>query len=265
MTPGSGTGTVTARPPGGAQLLDRAAVLLSAIAQAGQPLAAAELAVRCGLPASTTYRLLSDLEQHGLVTRDGRRGVTLGLRVLELARSVEDRLESALVAPARDVMTALARRHGETAILTAPAGVDAIGLASVESPAHAMRLSYGRWRTAPMHLGASGKILLAYLDTTAAEPVIVAARERHGAGRPRDEAMLRAQLRAIRRDGHAVTHGELDEGASAVAAPVLDARGRLVAGLSLAGPTPRIRRALEAIVPAVTDGARAIGARIGAA
>jgi DNA-binding IclR family transcriptional regulator len=65
-----------------------------------------------------------------------------------------------------------------------------------------------------------------------------------------------------RRDGHVVTHGELDEGASAVAAPVLDGRGRLVAGLSLAGPTPRMERALRRIVPAVMDGARAISAQI---
>jgi DNA-binding IclR family transcriptional regulator len=255
---------VAPRAPGGAQVLDRTVELLAAVARAGGPLAPAELAERCGLPASTTYRLLADLELHGLVSREGRRGVTLGVRILELARSVEDRLQVALVQPAHEVMHALAREYGETAILTAPAGLDAIALASVESPQHAMRLSYGRWRTAPMHLGASGKILLAHLDDAAAERVIAAAPRRPGPGARLDGATLRAQVHAARRDGHAVTHGELDEGASAVAAPVLDGRGRLVAGLSLAGPTPRMERALHRIVPAVMDGARGIATRIAA-
>ena len=248
-------------PPAGTQSLDRAVALLAALAGASAPLPVAELAERAGLPASTTYRLVQDLEGHGLVARDGRRGLTLGLRVLDLARSVEARLQAGLVDPARDVMRALAAEHGETAILTAPTGVQAIGLASIESPLHAMRLTFGRWRLAPMHLGASGKVLLAHLDEPAIARVLAAARA-GGNGRPLDLDVLRAQLAAIRRDGWVVTHGELDEGATAAAAPVLDARGRLVAGLSLAGPTARVRPALDAIVPAVMAGARAIAERL---
>ena len=69
-------------------------------------------------------------------------------------------------------MEALAHGHGETAILTAPGGTHAMCLASVESDHHAMRLSYDRWRTAPMHLGASGKVLLAHLDDAHAERIL---------------------------------------------------------------------------------------------
>src|SRR5919109_102447 len=156
------------RPAGGAQVLDRVVALLGALSEAGEQLPS-ELAERCDLPPSTTYRLLADLEQHGLVTRAGRRGTTLGLWILELARSVEDRLE-----PERAVMEELAAAHGETAILTAPGGTHAMCLASVESGQHAMRLSYDRWRTAPMHLGASGKVLLAHLDDAHAERILAA-------------------------------------------------------------------------------------------
>ena len=250
--------------PGGAQLLDRSVDLLAALAASGAPVPAAELAERCDLPPSTTYRLLADLEVHGLVARDGRRGVTLGLRVLDFARSLEDRLEATLVQPAREVMTALAREHGETAILTAPGGTHAMGLASVESPQHAVRLSYDRWRTAPMHLGASGKVLLAHLDDAHAERILAAPPPHPAGGAQIDEPTLRTQIAATRRDGYLVTDGELDEGATAVAAPVLDPRGRAVAGLSLAGPTARMRAALDAIVPAVVSGARAISERVAA-
>jgi DNA-binding IclR family transcriptional regulator len=252
------------RPVGGAQVLDRTVALLTALAETVDPLAPGDLADRCELPPSTTYRLLADLERHGLVTRAGRRGTTLGLWVLELARSVEDRLGSELVEPARGVMAALAEEHGETAILTAPGGTHAMCLASVESLQHAMRLSYERWRSVPMHLGASGKVLLAHLDDAHAERIL-AAPPPHPAGGPQiADATLRAQIAATRRDGYLVTDGELDEGATAVAAPVLDARRRPVAALSLAGPTTRIRAALDAIVPAVVAGAGTIAARLGA-
>jgi IclR family transcriptional regulator, acetate operon repressor len=252
------------RPAGGAQVLDRTVELLSALADAGGPVAPAALAERCDLPPSTTYRLLADLEVHGLVARDGRRGATLGLRVLDFARSLEDLMEETLVEPAREVMQAVAREHGETALLTAPGGTHAMCLASVESPQHAVRLSYDRWRTAPMHLGASGKVLLAHLDEAHAERILAAPPPHPADGPQIDVATLRAQMAATRRDGHLVTHGELDEGATSVAAPVLDPRGRPVAALSVAGPTERMRPALGAIVPAVRAGAAAIAGRVAA-
>jgi DNA-binding IclR family transcriptional regulator len=248
---------------GGAKVLDRLVAVLTALSESVE-LAPAELAERCDLPASTTYRLLADLEHHGLVTRAGRRGATLGLWILDLARSVEDRLDAEVVEPARDVMEALAERFGETAILTAPGGTHATCLASCESDRHAMRLSYDRWRTAPMHLGASGKVLLAHLDAAHAERILAAPPAPPSGGAPIDEETLRAQIAATRRDGYLVTDGELDAGATAVAAPVLDGRGRPVAGLSLAGPTARVREALPAIVPAVVEGARQVSERIAA-
>jgi IclR family transcriptional regulator, acetate operon repressor len=249
------------RPTGGAQVLDRVVALLGALSDAGE-LPPGELAERCDLPASTTYRLLADLERHGFVTRAGRRGTTLGLWILELARSVEDRLDAELVAPAREVMTGLAHAHGETAILTAPGGTHAMCLASVESDHHAMRLSYDRWRAAPMHLGASGKVLLAHLDEGHAERILAGPPPHPEGGAQIPVATLRTQIAATRRDGYLVTDGELDPGATAVAAPVLDARGRPVAGLSLAGPTPRVRAMLHEIVPAVVAGAAEIARRI---
>ena len=252
------------RPSGGAQVLDRTVDLLSALAEAGPPAAPGALAARSDLPPSTTYRLLADLEVHGLVARDGRRGVTLGLRVLDFARSLEDLLEQTLVQPAREVMQALARAHGETALLTAPGGTHAMCLASVESPRHAVRLSYDRWRTAPMHLGASGKVLLAHLDDAHAERIVAAPPPHPWGGAQIDVALLRAQIAATRRDGHLVTHGELDDGATAVAAPVLDPRGRPVAAVSVAGPSERMAPMLDAIVPAVRAGAAAIAERLAA-
>src|SRR3954468_24752481 len=104
-------------------------------------------------------------------------------------------------------MVTLAERFGETAILTAPGGTHAMCLASCESDRHAMRLSYDRWRAAPMQLGASGKVLLAHLDDAHAERILSAPPPHPSGGPGIDAATPRAQTDATRRDGYLVTDG----------------------------------------------------------
>jgi DNA-binding IclR family transcriptional regulator len=247
---------------GGTRVLARSLGILFELGDTDERLSIAELALRADLPASTAYRLVDELESQGLVERNGRGELALGLRLLELARRVEDRVASSLLEPARVVMRGLADEHGETALLTAPAGLSAIGLDAVE-PQRAVRLSYGRWRVAPMHLGASGKVLLAFLPNRAAERVLAAVNGGTTAsGEQVDVKRLRRDLTRVRERGLAVTHGELDRGVSGVAAPVLGPREDLLAGLTLVGPTERVGPAAEQLGAAVSAAARAIGAAL---
>jgi DNA-binding IclR family transcriptional regulator len=234
------------------QTLDRFVDVLAALVDAGGPLSAAELSGRARLPLSSTYRLVQSLERHGFVERRPRGTIALGLRVLELARHVEDRLRPSLLEPALPLMEALAREHGETVLLTAPVGTSSIGLASVDSP-QPIRLTYARWRLAPLSRGASGKVLLAHLDDERVERILAAA------GPELDVDALRDELRDVRARGYAVSTGELDPGASGVAAPVLDGARRLLAGLTVAGPTERIRVAESELAGAVVAAARTLG------
>ena len=76
---------------------------------------------------------------------------------------------------------------------------------------------------------------------------------------------LEATFEQIRRRGWVLTSGELDGGVSAVAAPVRDARGRILAGLSLAGPTGRMADAgFEQTAAAVCEAASTIEAALAA-
>jgi DNA-binding IclR family transcriptional regulator len=246
-----------ASPARGTRVLDRSLTMLFELADSDRPLPITELAQRADLPSSTAYRLIDELEGHGLIERDDA-GLGLGLRILELARRIEDHLAPGLLEPARGIMRELAREHDETVLLTAPAGRYAIGLDAVEPP-RPVRLSLGRWRVAPMYLGASGKILLAFLAPRSAERVFAAVDgEVTASGHPVEVESLRRELAEVREAGVAVTHGELDRGVSGVAAPLLAARGRPVAGLTLAGPTDRIGPRTERLSEAVREAARAI-------
>ena len=232
--------------PSGA--LERAVELLHHLGEQPAYPTVAELAVEAGMPTSTAYRLLAELEQHGLVRRGPDSTVALGTRLVALGRTAEAGLRERLVEPAAPVMDELCREVGETVILTAACALEAIVLHVVETELHSVRLSYTVFRRGPMHRGASGKILAAYLEPTERERLLEAAAT----------AGLAAQLDQIRHAGLAVTVGELDEGAAAVAAPILDRRGRLLAGLSIAGPVQRITGNIPALSGAVTQAAHTV-------
>ncbi|MGZ4297193.1 MAG: IclR family transcriptional regulator [Solirubrobacteraceae bacterium] len=229
--------------PSGA--LERAVELLHHIdEQAAGPTVAA-LATEAGMPTSTAYRLLAELEQHGLVSRGPDSTVALGTRLVALGRTAEAGLRERLVVPAAPVMDELCGQVGETVILTAACAMEAIVLHVVEAELHSVRLSYAVFRRGPMHRGASGKILAAYLEPAERARLLEAV----------TAPGLEAELDRIREAGIAVTAGELDEGAVAVAAPVLDRRGRLLAGLSVAGPAQRMGDHVPALSAAVADAA----------
>jgi DNA-binding IclR family transcriptional regulator len=222
--------------PAGA--LERAVDLLGRLSETGAELTVAELAADAGMPTSTAYRLLAELEQYGLVQRSSDRTVALGTRLVALGRTAEAGLQERLVEPAAPVMAGLSERAGETVLLTAPCGLEGIVLHVVEGIRHSVRLSYALLHRAPMHRGASGKVMAAYLDGPER------ARLLDDVGDPG----LGGELDLIREQGFVVTRGELDANAAAVAAPVLDRRERLIAGLSLAGPEDRITAALPELV-----------------
>jgi IclR family transcriptional regulator, KDG regulon repressor len=221
--------------PSGA--LERAVDLLDHICRQPAGPTVAELASVAGMPTSTAYRLLAELEQHGFVQRGPDSTVALGTRLVALGRTAEAGLRERMVAPAAAVMEELSEEQGETVILTAPCALEAIVLHVVEAERHSVRLSYTQFRRGPMHRGASGKILAAFLEPGERRRLVDAV------GSPG----LEDELEAVRRDGLAVTVAELDDGAAAVAAPILDRRGRLVAGLSVAGPVERVTARVPAL------------------
>ena len=71
-----------------------------------------DLSSEAGLPVSTTYRLLNELERYDLVYREGNGTVSLGVKAVALGRAAEARLHDRLVVPARPVV---ARAGGGTA------------------------------------------------------------------------------------------------------------------------------------------------------
>jgi DNA-binding IclR family transcriptional regulator len=210
---------------------DRAMELLMLFSENRMVLSAAEVASELGLSRSTTYRYLQSLRSYGLLEEDaGGLGFRLGPAIFELARIARKGLGLSEIAV--PLMRDLAGRLDETVILTRRVGNQVVTIEREESGSP-IRLSYERGHILPIHAGASASVLLAFASEAEIEQVLATTHLEKFTDRTiSDIAEFRRNLYRTRARGYAVSRGELDTGVIGVAAPVLDAGNRPVAGLS---------------------------------
>ncbi|HET9422849.1 MAG TPA: IclR family transcriptional regulator [Nocardioides sp.] len=233
--------TTAARESGAVQSVERAAALLRAVARASGPAASATaLAETVGLNRTTTWRLLSTLEQQRLVSLDRATGwYSLGFGLVDLAGRASD---TSLARAARAVLQRIASETGETAAMA----VVRNGALTYVAEAVAGAVVSVTWqgRPVPLHATSTGKVLLAFSRPDEVGELLALPRggrlRRFTSTTITSRAALGEELARIRERGFAVCSGEFEESAWGVSAPVLDAAGRPVAVLSIWGPPERI-------------------------
>jgi IclR family acetate operon transcriptional repressor len=233
----------TVAAAGSVQSVGRALGLLEHLADASEPLGLSELALACGLPVSTSHRMLRSLCTAGYLYKGPDRRYRLGPRLVALGGA-------AMLPVGPDISSWLSRLvhiTGETANAATLCGDTVLFVAQVQSP-QPMRTSTEVHRRTMAHCSAVGKALLSLLSDTE----VVALAGRTGLPRRTDRTLgsvdeLLAAVRAVRRVGHAVDDEEEEYGARCVAVPVSTAPFPLA--VSVAGPCARINRER---VPAIT-------------
>jgi DNA-binding IclR family transcriptional regulator len=229
------------RESGSVQSVERAAALLRAVARASGPAATASaLAETVGLNRTTTWRLLSTLEQQRLVSLDRETGwYSLGFGLVDLAGQAGD---SSLIRAARAVLQRIALETGETAAM---AVMRHRALTYVtEAVAEAVVAVTWQGRAVPLHATSTGKVLLAFSPPDEVGELLALPRggrlRRFTSSTITSRAALGMELARVRERGFAVCCGEFEESAWGVSAPVLDVAGRPVAVFSIWGPPERI-------------------------
>ena len=244
--------------------VDRAASLLLALGESQGEVGVTELARRLGLHKSTASRLLATLERRGLVEQDEETGkYRLGLVVIRLAERAERTLD--LRGIALPELERLARLSHETAGLGVLDGDQVLFVAQADGPS---LVAVGDWtgRASTLHANASGKVLLASLAEREVLRIVRRGLTRYTDHTITDLEPLLEELARVRRRGYATAISELEQGLHAVAAPVHDARGRVIAAVEVWGPAFRLnlRRVPELAVQA-REAAAAITTRLGGA
>jgi IclR family acetate operon transcriptional repressor len=250
-------------PRAASGILQRAVWILEALASTDAPTSVRGLADHAGLPKSATQRILSDLVEVGLATRDeATRHYQLGPRALALGVAYQRRVDVRRAALPH--MNALRDDTGETVGLSVPLADQLLHVDQVESEQLlSARLAIGR--PLPLWSGAPARVILAdreddeirrVLETrshTELEPV-----------NPPDPEELLADVREVRRAGHSRALEETVPGVHTMSVPVRGVDGQLVAVLSVTAPSVRLPVArMDVLLPRVLTAARRISAELG--
>jgi DNA-binding IclR family transcriptional regulator len=238
--------------------------LLKAFTDAQPEWGLMDLAHAVGLNKTTAYRLMSALESEGMLARDVRTGmyrlgpgaIVLGGRALR-TNDLHIASRASLEKLAKDTGA------GESASLEVLLDRDILIVDQVQG-AHVLGAAQDiatRW---PAHATSTGKVLLAHLPVARCEEILSTPLAGYTETTVTDLTEFQTELTNVRSQGYATTHGELELGFVAVAAPIFNNIAEVVAAASIGGPSDRLQGDhLQFVVSQVVQAAKSISERLG--
>jgi DNA-binding IclR family transcriptional regulator len=240
-----------AAPRAGTQTLERGLDLLDLLAE--RPHTVRELATGSGLTISTARRLALALMDRGFATGDRDGSLRLGPKLMQLGVRAQERLN--VVELARDRLRDLADATNMPAFLGERDGDHSVHLHRVGGGQRVVVTTPVGTRR-PLPETSLGKALL--LDEPPAALDALLAR------RPAPQSSFRDDLAADRVRGAVVHRSPPPDDLRAVAAPIRDAAGRIVAAISVVSPAQYVEDgAVERLVAEVRAAAAEISAALG--
>ena len=240
----------------------RAFKILDVLSSEGEK-SVTEISKSLNFPKSSVHEIISTLLEAGILERDSDRNrYSLGLKLFELGKQAQANLEISKVAIPS--LRGLHEQLDETVHLTVLDGKEVLYTECFESTKRLRTYSVIGIR-APLHCTAVGKAILAYLDEGEVEEVI------QSMGLPKftentitDPQQLNTEISKIKGCGFATDDMEHEDGVCCVGAPVRNHTGKVIASISVSGPSQRMSSSrLEEIAPLVMDRAAEISRRLG--
>lgn len=220
------------------QSVHRAAAILRSFSETEAELGVTTLSERLGLHKSTVSRLLSTLQQEGFVDQDAKTGkYRLGLGLVSLAGYALEHID--LRRLAKPYLMALAELTQETINVTVLDGHECVNIDRVASP-RLIRYVGSVGRRTPLHCTSTGKVLLAYMLPSERDILLPRKLTRYTGKTIIDRRALDQALVEIRAQGYAIVREEFEEDLTAIAAPICNHLGRVIATVSISGPTYRL-------------------------
>ena len=242
--------------------LQKATLVLDALLESDRPVSLADVSAKLDLPRQTVHRVVRQLEDLDLVRRDFERDhYSVGSRMISL--SLGALRSAARLAPMRGVLTQLVDDLGETCNVGVMERDAVVYIDRVECD-WPLRLQLSAGSRVSIHATAIGKLLLAHLPSRTRKRILESAPlTAYTETTITDPVRLEDELKRIRRDGFAANNEENLAGLIALAVPIHDAEGRVIAGLAVHAPAARLTLdAAEAHLPRLRSAAAKLQAEI---
>jgi IclR family transcriptional regulator, pca regulon regulatory protein len=253
------------REPRYSQSLERGLAILGCFSARRPVLGIADIADELGMSRSTTHRYVITLVELGYLEQGASRKYRLGLRVTDLGMAALG--STGLREHAHPQLEELRRRTSYTAAVAVLDGEEALVVDRARTLRRAAAGAEQQPGTRlPAYASAAGKLLLSALPEP--EQRAQLARIKPAKRAPRtitSKKALRAELERVAKAGIALEDEELEAGQYAIAAPVRDESGEVVAAVTLSAPGAAIslRELRDALGPHLRAAADSISARLG--
>jgi IclR family acetate operon transcriptional repressor len=233
-------------------VLDKAMAILLAFPAGNTALSPQEIAARTNMPLPTVYRLAQALCEHGMLMRDGQQ-FRLGMTLLRLGTMVAEGID--VRRQVQGYLRWLNEQTEENAELHIRQDETRIVIEVVSSP-HNLRPFADIGAPLPLHRGAAGKVLLAWIPVVERDMLIDASVARFN-DQQFDKGAFVQELVQVRVQGWAYSDGERASGVSALAAPIFEVGNRQVGALTLVVPAARLGEEQRIrYIPLVQEAAR---------
>lgn len=242
------------------QSVERAFAVLRCLGSG--PAGVSEIAERTGLPKSTVSRLLGTLVDLDAVTQlDPNGAYGLGELILDLSASATPGRN--LVGTARPVLEDLVEQLGESAGLGVLDGRDVYYLDQVNSDQEVQVRDWTGERV-EAHVGSAGLVLLAFAPASVRARFLGGPLTAFTDQTIVDPIRLSQRLDETRRAGFVWCFEEFSEGLNSVGAPISNSSGRVVAAISVHGPSYRFPAtgSSAAVAASVVEAANRITERL---
>lgn len=234
--------------------------ILELLARTSRPVSHADVATRTLIPKSSLTQLLRTLESRGYVESLGDGGpFRLGRTAHLLGYGVD---VQGLVARARPAMESLTEQASQSSALNLLKG-DVVERAYGITALHGIAVHEGV--RAPLYASSAGKLFLAHMSPSEVEQYFERVELRPLARRSiRSLGELHRQIRNARAEQVAYSQDEFTDGVVGLSAPVLDAKGIMVAAIGLAVPTPVFLGRRASLIRALQHSALSASASVAA-
>ena len=229
---------------GGVQAADTVLTVLETVAYAEEPIGVTQVANTVGIAKSAAFRHLRTLLDRGYLDQDPVTSrFRLGSKVFLLGR---------LAPPGHDLATTIqpAMREardacGLSVVVSTPTPHGAFVLATIPGT-QAIDIGVRVGSSLALHASAQGKVFLAFGPKSMLDRVLKSPRPSFTPHTITGAAELTAEIEHVRAQGYAVAPEDTLLGVNALAAPVLDPQGAVVASVALVGSIQHIAREPDA-------------------
>jgi len=233
-----------AKGPLSNQSTEKALAIIEYLVSRSEPVRLNEISRDLSINASTTLRFLTTLQNCGYVFHDADTfQYSLSYKICRLANKFSVNMEL------RDIthpyLIQLTDIFQESACVSVEQNMEMVYVDVMSGPGKVLMGMQRVGNTSPMHSTGNGKLLLLNYTEEQIDQLI----EKRGLPRftnntLTDKAALQRRLEEVRQKGYATDEEENEIGLRCVAYPIYDYTDKIIAGLSITGPSSRITEAL---------------------